>query len=69
MTTNVNIQCAQLRSKLQNLEVRLKIAQPLATRPQGSNDMPSAGTDRKASTEELQQQIEAVKAELKAAGC
>lgn len=69
MTTNVNIQCAQLRSKMQNLEVRLKIAQPLATRPQGSNDMPSAGTDRKASADELQSQIEEVKGELAKAGC
>lgn len=67
MTTNV--QCAQLRSKLQNLEVRLKIAQPLATRPQGSHDMPSAGTDRKSSADDLTSQITEVKAELQKAGC
>jgi hypothetical protein len=69
MTTNVNVQCAQLRSKLQNLEVRLKIAQPLPTRPQGSHEMPSAGTDRKASADELQKQIDEVKGELQKAGC
>ena len=69
--TTTNVQCAQLRSKLQNLEVRLRIAQPLTTRPQGSHDMPSAGSDpvRKQGIDQLQAQIDEVKKELAAAGC
>lgn len=69
MTTANNIQCAQLRSKLQNLEVRLKIARPLDIKPLGSKDMPSAGTDRNLPAEALEAEIVAVKKELDAAGC
>ena len=64
MTTTNNIVCAQLRSKLQNLETRLKIAKPLDIKPIGSKDMPSAGTDRNTSAEDLEKQIVEVKAEL-----
>ena len=34
MTTTNNIVCAQLRSRLQNLETRLKIAKPLDIKEQ-----------------------------------
>ena len=69
-TTNTNV-CAQLRSKLQNLEVRIKIAEPLDIKPLGSHDQPSAGSDpvRKMGIAELQKQIDDVKKELDAAGC
>ena len=69
MTTTNNIVCAQLRSKLQNLETRLKIARPLDIKPLGSKDVPSAGTDRNVPAEELEKQIAQVKAELDQNGC
>ena len=69
MTTTNTVVCAQLRSKLQNLQVRLKIAQPLDIKPLGSHEVPSAGTDRNIPAEELQKQIDAVMKELDDAGC
>jgi hypothetical protein len=69
MTTTNTVVCAQLRSKLQNLQVRLKIAQPLDIKPLGSHDLPSAGTDRNMGIEELQAQIQATMQELDANGC
>ena len=69
MTTTNNIVCAQLRSKLQNLETRLKIAKPLDIKPIGSKDMPSAGTDRNTSAEDLEKQIVEINAELDKNGC
>jgi hypothetical protein len=57
MTTTNTVVCAQLRSKLQNLQVRLKIAQPLDIKPLGSHEVPSAGTDRNMGAEELQKMI------------
>jgi hypothetical protein len=69
MTTTNTVVCAQLRSKLQNLQVRLKIAEPLDIKPLGSHEVPSAGTDRNLGAEELQKQIEATMKELDDAGC
>jgi hypothetical protein len=71
MTTTNTAVCAQLRSKLQNLQVRLKIAQPLDIKPLGSHDMPSAGSDpaRQMGIDEFKAQIDAVMKELDANGC
>lgn len=69
MTTTNNVVCAQLRSKLQNLETRLKIAKPLDIKPLGSKDMPSAGTDRNVTADDLEKQITETKAELDKNGC
>jgi hypothetical protein len=69
MTTTNNVVCAQLRSKLQNLETRLKIARPLDIKPLGSKDVPSAGTDRNQSADDLEKAIAETKAELDKNGC
>ncbi len=69
MTTTNSTACAQLRSKLQNLQVRLKIAQPLDIKPLGSHDLPSAGTDRNLGVDTLVGEIQAVMKELDSAGC